>query len=89
VGGVADLSGSYGGAGAGGTAFVYGGLAALLVLGFVVSADTMMGANGLFCVLLGTYSLATGHWIIAEWLSIAGAGCSAMFGAFLIRLWLR
>lgn len=68
--------------------FGLGGIAALVVLGFVISSDTMMGANGLFLFLLGIYGLATSQWVAAEWASLFSSGCGVLFGAVLITGWL-
>lgn len=89
VGGLATLAIAYFGGAADVEVFACCGLAALFLLGFVISSDTMMGAYGLFFLLLSIYLLATGHWVLSEWRHLAGAGGGTLFGAFLFTLWLR
>jgi hypothetical protein len=51
--------------------------------------DDIGGAQGLLFMLAGAYSLATGHWVHAEWLRIALASFGVMLGSLTVVLgWL-
>lgn len=68
--------------------FVVGDYVGLILLSFVISSDTMLGAQFLLFFLAGVYSLATGNWALSEWLRISVASIGVVFGAFVLSAWL-
>lgn len=70
-------------------AFMLGGVVGLLLLGFAISSDTHMGAQGLFFFVVGVYSLAAGNWALSEWFRITAASSGAVVGAYIVSAWLR
>lgn len=68
--------------------FVVGGFLGMFVLGIVISSDTGAGACGLFYLSTGVYSLATGDWLLSEWIRIIIATVGVALGSMLFVGWL-